>query len=360
LALKDAQYKVALLDKKTFPRDKVCGDVIPGRAIKTLRSISPEFGDAFRQFEQKFTTTTTKVYYGKHSIQLNWVGESYTCARIHFDNFLLDLVKERTGTNVFENTGIGKVEVTDEWVQLTDGKTGQVFKAKIVVGADGAHSIIAKQLANRTLDRNHYVGSVRAYYSNVSGAVNNNTDVYLDKRFFPSYLWVFPLPGNKVNVGFGMLSSEIAKRKLNIKNAFQEFINETPALLERFKGASLIGELEGFGLPLGSNRVTVSGERFILTGDAASLVDPVSGDGIGNAMFSGKLAAEQVIKCFKKQDFSKQFISGYDKQLYKIIGPELRLRFRVQQLIPKVPVLVDLFFSLAKNKRLLKLLQKKI
>ena len=210
-------------------------------------------------------------------------------------------------------------------MQVTS-KTAKRYKAKLIIGADGAHSVVAKQLAQRTLDRKHHVGSVRAYYCNVDKAIDDTTDIYLDKRFFPSYLWVFPLPDNKVNVGFGMLSSEIAKRKLNIKKAFHDFIAQTPELAERFKNATPIGELEGFGLPLGSRRVTISGDHFILAGDAASLIDPISGDGIGNAMLSGKLAADQVIRCFNEQNFSAGFIKQYDKILFKEIGPELKLK----------------------------------
>lgn len=91
----------------------------------------------------------------------------------------------------------------------------------------------------------------------------------------------------------------------------------------RFAESEQIGELEGFGLALGSRRVLMRGNHFLLCGDAASLIDPASGEGISNAIVSGKLAAETIVKAFEVQDFSGQFLKTYEKKLFKIIGREL-------------------------------------
>ena len=360
LMLKESGLKVALLDKATFPRDKVCGDAIPGLAIKTLKSISPDFVQSFKSFDAKLKIDKTALHHKKGSIEVNWSGEAYTSPRISFDNFLFSLVKENTSTDVYLNAMPSAIEVNDDGVLVTEKKTGLHFKAKIIVGADGAQSIVAKQLASRTIDRNHYIGSVRAYYHNVSSTQNNLTEIYLNKKIFPGYLWIFPLPDNKANVGLGVLSSTISKRKLNLKKSFYEIIAEDPQLIPRFKDATQIGELEGFGLPLGSRRVQVSGNRFILAGDAASLIDPVSGDGIGNAVYSGKVAGEQIIKCFKASDFSPTFLQQYDDELFKLLGPVLKLRFKLQRSILQIPIVIEVFFWLIKNKRIKKIVEKLI
>ena len=80
------------------------------------------------------------------------------------------------------------------------------------------------------------MGLLRANYSNVADLDETVTEIYFDKRFLPSYLWVFPLPGNKANVGFGMLSGEIAKRKVNLKKTFYEFIERYPQTEKKIHG----------------------------------------------------------------------------------------------------------------------------
>lgn len=118
LTLKDANLKVALFDKKSFPRDKVCGDAIPGPAIKTLKNISPLFTEKFKAFENKCKTTKTRVIYNNQFIDFNWVADAYTCARFEFDNFLYSLVKENTATDIYVNSNITNVVIDNNKVSL--------------------------------------------------------------------------------------------------------------------------------------------------------------------------------------------------------------------------------------------------
>jgi geranylgeranyl reductase family protein len=357
LTLKDRGLKVALIDKHSFPRDKVCGDAIPGRAVRVLERINPEYAAALKQFPHKCDTKQARLFFKGSTLAFQWKLEAYTCARMAFDNFLFSLVKEDTGTKIF--TGIQPVAIntspSDISLTTSDHKT---FTAKLLIGADGAHSFIAKQLTNKAVDRKHHVGSVRAYYSDVAGVNSDTVEVYFDKRFLPSYLWVFPVSENKVNVGFGMLSSEIAKRRVNIKDAFYEFIDRNPVLSKNFNGAKQVSELEGFGLPLGSKMATMSGANFMLAGDAASLIDPISGDGIGNAMLSGHLAAKQAIRCFEQGNFGATFMKDYDSSVHSAIGKELKSHYNAQRTLSRLPFLLDVIFLAGKNKMLKKLIQK--
>lgn len=357
LALKDSGLKVALLDKAEFPRDKVCGDAIPGRAIKTLFKINPLYEAAFNSFEPKLATRKTSLFYKGRNISFNWVGAAYTSARIDFDNFLFLLAKDNSGADLYTNTEIKTVIKHETGFTLT-AKDGRTFNCSMLVGADGAHSIIAKQLAGRTIDRKNHVGSVRAYYENINGLDPNTTEVYFSKKLLPSYLWVFPLPGNRANVGFGMLSDEIAKRKIDLKKLFYEFIEQSPELQTRLGNATQISALEGFGLPLGATDVKISGNRFILTGDAASLIDPISGDGIGNAMLSGKLAAEQTIRCFTNNNFSEQHIYTYNRALMASIGKELKTHYYARRVLAGAPILLDSVFLACRTPLLKRLIQK--
>lgn len=357
LALRGSGLRVAIIDKATFPRDKVCGDAIPGRAIKNLHQIDPQYAEAFREQAPALITQSTALYYKGREISFNWVGEAYTCARLHFDDFLFTQVGETTRTTIHSNTHITSVKPTGNGFSLS-AKDGSTFSCRMLIGADGAQSVTAKTLARRTIDRSNHVGSVRAYYSGITGLDPNTTEVYFDRRYLPSYLWIFPLPGNTANVGFGMLSSEIARRRVDLKKLFYEFIESTPALRHRLGAATAISPLEGFGLPLGAKKLTISGDGFILAGDAASLIDPISGDGIGNAVLSGRLAAEQAVKCFQQNNFTSSFIGQYDDLLRKAIGKELRTHYYARRVLARAPILLDAVFSICQMPMWKKIVQK--
>lgn len=351
LSLKDTGLRVALFDKQDFPRDKVCGDAIPGRTFKVMEEIVPGYEDAFKRFPKKYLIRKTQLNYNRKMLEHSWVRESYTCARIDFDHFMFSQVKETQRADIFTRLAVKKVSLKHDGISVTDGANGLGYTAKVIVGADGAQSVVAKDLANRKMDRRHYVASVRAYYKNVLYTEENKTEIFFHKKFFPGYFWVFPLPGNLVNAGFGMLSSAIAGKKMNIKDAFYEFIDGSPSLKKRFEHAQQMGTLEGYGLPLGSRRVPVSGERFLLAGDAASLIDPLSGEGIRNAVLSGKLAADQIVRSFAKNDFSAAWMKQYETALFKILGGELRRNARILRCCSKMPFLLDMAFMMGKTMR---------
>jgi flavin-dependent dehydrogenase len=108
----------------------------------------------------------------------------------------------------------------------------------------------------------------------------------------------------------------------------------------RFQFAKALETVKGFGLPLGSKQRQLSGDRFLLTGDAASLIDPFSGEGIGNAIRSGRVAASHIVNCFKKKNFSAAFNLEYDREIYRRMRKELQLSRRMQKLC-RYPFLFD-------------------
>ena len=96
----------------------------------------------------------------------------------------------------------------------------------------------------------------------------------------------------------------------------------------------------------------------MLIGDAASLSNPISGTGMGNAVLSGKLAAEQVERCFKSNDFSQTSMKQYDEAIQKAIIDELMSSFKAQRILGRMPFLLDIVFWLSKYKRVKTMIQK--
>ncbi|MCH8331757.1 MAG: geranylgeranyl reductase, partial [Bacteroidetes bacterium] len=139
--------------------------------------------------------------------------------------------------------------------------------------------------------------------------------------------------------------------KVNLNNTLHSIIKELPVVAERFLEAELVGDVVGFGLPLGSKKRSISGERYMLTGDAASLIDPFSGEGIGNAMVSAVHAAEHADRCLQANNFSAEFMKKYDAIVYDDIWKGLKNSYFFQRLLNRNKWLVDALITLAsKNK----------
>jgi flavin-dependent dehydrogenase len=240
---------------------------------------------------------------------------------------------------------------------LISGSDGFQLKCDLVIVANGAHSSFTREIAKIRMEPKHYVAGIRAYYKNVSGAnADNFIELHFMKNMLPGYFWIFPLPNGEANVGVGMLSDVARRKKVNLKNELQDIIDNDPIISKRFKNATLIGTVDGYGLPLGSKQRVISGERYLLTGDAAFLIDPFTGEGIGNALYSGRMAANQAAKALEANDFSATALAAYDKEVYRVMGPELRISHRLQKLV-KYPWLFNLLVKISiRNKQVKELL----
>jgi flavin-dependent dehydrogenase len=184
------------------------------------------------------------------------------------------------------------------------------------------------------MQASHYCAGIRAYYKNVTALDTDNfIELHFIDKILPGYFWIFPLPNGEANIGLGMRSDYISKNKINLKKQLEEIINTHPIISKRFKEATLIDDVKGFGLPLGSKKRNISGDNYLLIGDAASLIDPFTGEGIGNAMMSGMLAAQHAQLCLQNNNFSAANNKAYDVAVYKRLWSELSLSRKMQQLV---------------------------
>ena len=337
LMLGNSGLNVALFEKSTFPRDKICGDALSLDIVGQLPRLSPEIFKKFETLANKTSTYGVKIISPKgYEIDLPFrkngqKKNAYICERFVFDNFLYEQLADHPSIKVFQQTSVTNLVFSPTEVQVETDKG--VFSAQLIVGADGAHSIVNKKTKTISVEKEHYSAGLRQYFKNVSGFHKDN---YIELHFFPEllpgYLWIFPLPDGKANVGLGVLSSSVSNKKMNLTEIFNNLIHHHPSLKHRFENAEALTPIKGFGLPLGSKKRKLSGERFLLAGDAASLIDPFTGEGIGNAIRSGRVAAEIITKSFSQQDFSAEFLRKYDKELYSRIWNELRVSKQLQNL----------------------------
>jgi menaquinone-9 beta-reductase len=370
-ALRLAQLGIpsVLLDKATFPRDKICGDGLTARTKVILDRIDPNIIASFEKMTYQNSTWGVSLILDNKSrfnvpLRKNYNTQtdsppSFVSKRLDFDNHLILAVKKQPLINFMENISIDSHEFHENTVRddsaaqaeaywiLKDKKTGFQIKTQLVIAANGANSPFTRHACNIDFDPKHAAAAVRAYYKNVAGCHTDNfIELHFLEGYLPGYFWIFPLPNGEANVGFGMLSDTISKRKINLKKTLLDILETRSGIKERFENASLDGEIIGFPLPMGSKRQNLSGNNYMLVGDAACLIDPLTGEGIGNAINSGLVAADQAEKCVKAQNFSADFMKDYDKRIWRVMGPELKMSHRMQRL-GKYPIVFNFVLWLA-------------
>jgi menaquinone-9 beta-reductase len=355
-----------LLDKATFPRDKICGDGISHRVVDILNKwIDPALVERFAISRNIHLDSWGLIFegtkqnrfdieYRPYKDKTKETPSGFVCKRWEFDNFLVNEVRSCHNIELIEN-----VEITD-FQPNTEGSAGWILRNKkgditlttqLLLVADGAHSRFARHIGGIEMDPKHNMASVKSYYKGITGFHPDNfLEFYFLKDFLPGYFWIFPLPNGEANVGIAIVSEEVSKRKINLKKCLQEVINTK--FKDRFKEAELVGEIQGFGLPLGSKKRKLSGDAYMLLGDAASLIDPLTGEGIANALLSGAVAAEQAALCLEKNDFSAHILRGYDERIYRMRGREFRVSYWMQKQFRHAWFFNTLAFIVSKNKHL--------
>ncbi len=355
LTLRESGLTVAIIDKEKFPRDKVCGDAIPGPAFKVMHKINPLWADEMKEFTlaHKIKTGQVTAPNGK-TMKLDWVTFSYNSKRIDFDNYLFNLVKTETSATIIESKRLKDISIDKNHVtcQFTDNSA---IQASIVIACDGANSVVRRKFSEEVTNKDNICTAVRAYYKDVEGIQPGVNEFHFFTDLAPGYFWIFPLENGWVNIGFGILQkkSDNTKKPINLRNALHQIVNQMPSISPRFKNATLMQEVKGFGLPLGVNQNSVSGSRFMLCGDAASLIDPLQGHGIDHAMTSGHLAGIQAIKCFEADKFDASFIKQYDQALYAKIGKELSRNTFFLRIGSLFPWLLNIAVTIGQNQRLI-------
>ena len=374
LKLSQMGIRCVLIDKATFPRDKICGDGISNQCVHVLQKwLDPTIIERFAaatniQIDSwGLQVEGTKgngfdIAYRPFLDKTKEIPSGFVCKRRDFDNFLVEEVRRSPLIEFYENVEITHFErILLEKPQNTEGSYSgyllsdkfQIFQiqAKLVIAADGAQSRFARQIGGIELDNKHFMASVKAYYKGVTGFhTDNYLEFYFLKDFLPGYFWIFPLPNGEANVGIAIVSEDVSQRKLNLKKCLEEVIESR--FKDRFKNAEINGKIEGFGLPLGSKRRKLSGEGYILTGDAASLIDPLTGEGIANALLSGVVAAEKAAECLEKNDFSANILRGYDERIYRMRGQEFKVSYWLQRQFRRAWFFDSLIWLISKNQHL--------
>lgn len=349
--------KTLLLDKQKFPRDKICGDALSGKSVGILRDL--EFLDEVQNLPGAYiqSVTFSSPSHEMFNIDLKQtslknVPKGFVIRRKIFDQFMFSKAKKAVDT-VIENFTVTDLLTEEGTVTGVKGKIDssediKEYHGKIIMGADGYNSIVARTLGLYEHDPKHWVVALRCYYKDIKGLTDQIELHYVDE-VVPGYFWIFPMEENYANVGIGMLHQYIKQNNVDLKSALEKAIN-SPFFKERFANATPMEKPMGWNLPVGSKKRKNYGNGFMLLGDAAGLIDPFTGEGIGNAMYSARIAVEIAKEAIKKNDVSEKTLFAYYERLWKAIGNELKVSHKLQK-IGKYPFMLNFVIKkAARNK----------
>ena len=326
-----------IIDAASFPRDKICGDGLDLKAIGILNQID-------KTLIQKNITQSDKIQAcwgfrlihpsGKRTEFIFEPGLSgYTqppyaiSKRTVIDTLLVQQLNTNYST-FLQKTKATKIEkVNHQWRVIATKDNEQIeIICDLLVGADGERSVVLKTIGERKIDRNNYAGGVRQYWSGVDGIHEKNLmEVYYPKSKPMSYLWIFPLGNGYANIGYGMLSSVAAKYNYNIKDDFKEILENDPLIANRLKNSKPEDSIRGWGLPLASLQRKCYGDGWLLVGDAASMVSPTTGEGIGTGMTTGLIAAKFIQKAVQQNKFDETILKNYDREIFRRVKDDINL-----------------------------------
>jgi menaquinone-9 beta-reductase len=289
-----AGVSVMLVDKATFPRDKCCGDGLTTLALRELEALGldPTSVPSWHVVDAAWLRSPSgrEVCVPLPSKQGMFAAIT---PRRELDAALVDLARA-AGADVRDGHGLASITTgADDIVTLDIDGLGAVH-AQFVIAADGMWSPTRKLLG---LAEVGYLGewhAFRQYARNVTGPARDRLYVWFEPDLLPGYMWSFPLPDGRVNIGFGIQRDGVRKVQ-DMKDHWTELLTRPHVIAALGQGFELEERHTAWPIPAGIDHAALSSGRVLFVGDAARASDTMTGEGIGQAVLTGRLAAEAII-----------------------------------------------------------------
>lgn len=342
--LAQAGVDVLLADRARFPRDKVCGDGVSSVALPVLHRMG--LGDwvragRFLEPREMLLAAPNGQYVVKH-IPPRAPGEAsygYTVPRRVLDAALFQQAVA-AGARPLEKTRVlRRIGHGDGRSLLAVQRNGQeiTLSARLVVAADGVSGGFTRSLD--LVRRRPEMVACRAYYEDVGGDPDR-LDIYYDKSVMPGYAWIFPMANGRANVGLGAYFRQVKQNRINLAAALERFVADHPLARERLASARRTTPIQGYPLRARQDSTVAMSHGVLVAGEAAGLVSPLTGEGIGPALESGELAAQHALRALEAGDVSTANLASYAHEVRRRWAGEHRAA-RVVRALLQYPALVN-------------------
>jgi menaquinone-9 beta-reductase len=294
---------VTVVDRASFPREKVCGDGLTPRSVAALLQMGVDTHDP--RFER---VKGLRVYARHTTIELpwpeltSWPDYGLVMPRTEFDAMLIERA-QKAGARLMERTEAVSPSIDGGWVVGAEVRPAGdrdadpvVIRARFVIAADGAASRFASQAGVRRDDTRPLGVAARRYYRvsyHPGPWLESWLDLWEGNMLLPGYGWLFPVANGQINLGAGLLNTFKDFKQVSAQRLFDAFASMLPAEWgiseETADGRVLSGPL-----PMGLNRVPEAVPGMLVVGDAAGAVNPFNGEGIAYAIETGEIAADLI------------------------------------------------------------------
>jgi geranylgeranyl reductase family protein len=340
--------KVLLLDKAEFPRDKTCGDGLTPRAVGVLQDMGlvdelKPAGHIIKRFEV-FAPN------GKSTRDVITVRDGLPDFAMVVPRFRLDeCIRNRavqSGAN-FIQAQVVDVQRVNSRVEIKIVRAGassvETAQSRMAVIATGANTRLLMQAGILRQQPKVMVAS-RAYYENVAG-LSDIWTLRFDDVPMPGYGWVFPAGNGLANIGVGYFKE---RRDTSAAHPFKQFI-ASKAVSDMLTNAKQVGPVKGYPLRDDFLISPTFADGVLLVGEAAGLVNPLTGEGIDYALESGRIAARRIAGMFNAGDLSQSQFAAYDAELRTHFQSLFEFCIKVRELCLK-PFVLNTLVSVA-NRR---------
>lgn len=335
--LAKAGKKVILIDSENFPRDKICGDFVSPVGLNELMEIGIWELD---EFQKTNVITGATVFLDRVPLISKNLPDmeglpnyGRVIPRIILDNWILEAARKQ-GAEIITPCKLENYFVADDCVTIECNHEGQgkKFTAKMIVGADGSNSKVARIVNGKKPNPENKIVAVRAYFENIN-CISQQAELFFTSKSFPGYYWFFPTSATTANVGIGMMLENFPKEEIHLKNLLLDMIKNDESFKSKIGNGKAIDKIVGFPLSIYNPKAPLVKDRVLLTGDAAGLVNSINGEGMQYAMQSGRWAAESIITCLSRNDLSAKSLKIFETKVKSEIGYDMSISNIVMQFI---------------------------